>query len=128
MRITHFYKSGSKAAQYMQRDLSLRMGDIHDAYNNPSINKVRAFNSIRNEYNYNDTIVLGVPCKTLLVPKFLGKLNNKMYVRYINGTYNVCAASCHFFSTVALFEDVETEKRYIIKETHANTYMCELEN
>ena len=53
MRITHFYKLGSKAAQYMQRNLEMRMGDIYDAYNNPSSDKVRAFNSIRNGYNYN---------------------------------------------------------------------------
>lgn len=128
MRITHFYKAGSKAAHYMNRDLTLAMGDIYDAYNAPSINKVRAFNDIRNEYCFNETKILGIPCKTLLVPAFVGKLNNTMFVRYISGTYNVCSASSHFFSTVALFEDIETEKRYIIKETYANTYMCALED
>ena len=125
MRITHFYKAGSKAAHDM--NLCLALGDIYDAYNSPSINKVRAFNSIRDEYCYNDTNVLGIPCKTLLVPAFLGKLNNTMYVRYIAGTFNVCAASSNFFSTIALFEDIETNKRYLIKETYANTYMCEVE-
>lgn len=126
MRITQFFKATSKNAQYMHFDLEHPKGGIYEAYKNASKAKICAFESIRNEYTYNDTIILGVPCKTLIAPKSLNKLNGKMYLRYINGTLNVCGASSHFFSTVAIFEDVETEKRYIIKETHANTYMCEL--
>lgn len=126
MRITHFYKPTSKAAYYMHRDADNAIGTIYDAYMSPSRNKVLAYNDIRNNYTHNDTTVLGVPCKTVIVPPSLNKLHNTMYMRYINGTYNVCAASSHFFSTVAIFEDVETDKRYLVKETHVNTYMCEL--
>ena len=126
MRITHYYKSTSHAAQNMHYDLNNQLGDIYEAYASPSINKVRAFNAIRIDYTHNDCMLLGIECKTVIVPKSLNKLNNKAYMRYIHGSLNVSAASSHFFSTCALFEDVETGQIYIIKETHANTYMCEL--
>ena len=126
MRITHYFNESSKNAQYMHYDIDHAKGDIYDAYKMPSKTKINAFESIRNEYTYNDTMVLGVPCKTIISPKRLNKLNNKMYLRYIYGTLNIAGASSHFFSTVAIFEDVETNERYIIKETHANTYMCKL--
>lgn len=126
MIITHFYKETSKQVQYMNYDVTHVKGDIFDAYNNPSQSKIYAFNSIRDDYTHNDTSVMGIPCKTVIVPASLKKLNNKMYLRYIAGTLNVVGASSHFFSTIAVFEDVETEKRYLVKETHCNTYMCEL--
>lgn len=126
MRITHFFGATSKNAQHMRYDVEHPKGSIYVAYKQASHAKISAFEGIRHEYMYNDTIVLGVPCKTIIAPRNMHKLSDKMYIRYINGTLNVCGASSHFFSTVAIFEDVETGKRYIVKETHANTYMCEL--
>lgn len=126
MRITHFFNDTSKNAQDMHYDAEHGKGDIYDAYNKPSQSKICAYHDILNEYLYNDTSMLGVPCKSILVPHKLGKLCDTMFIRYINGTLNVAGASSHFFSTVAIFEDVETNERYIIKETHCNTYMCKL--
>ena len=127
MRITHFYGNNSMAALDMKRGIIHGYGDIYDAYVKPSSNKVRSFNDIRTNYNHNDTICLGIPCKELVVPQKLNKLNNKMYAIYINGTLTVTSVSSHFYSTCAIFEDVETNKRYIIKETYCNTYMCLLD-
>lgn len=126
MIITHYFNDTSKNAQYMRYDIEHSKGDILEAYNRPSKTKINAFESIRNEYCYNDTMILGIPCKTIKAPHKLGKLNDIMHIRYIKGSLNVAGASSHFFSTVALFEDVETNDRYIVKETHANTYMCKL--
>ena len=126
MRITHYYSHDSKSAQYMRYDALHGNGDIYDAYVRPSIAKINSFKAIRNDYLHNDAIILGIPCKTVIVPKSLKKLNNVAYLRYITGTLNVCGASSHFYTTCALFEDVEINKRYIVKETHCNTYMCEL--
>ena len=126
MRITHYFNETSKNAKSMRYDVEHGKGTIYDAYSKPSLNKVRAYHDILNEYNYNDTMMLGIPCKSILVPHKLGKLCDTMYIRYIKGTYNVTGASSHFFTTVAIFEDVETNERYIIKETHCNTYMCKL--
>lgn len=127
MRITHFYSNNSQTKASMQYDLIHGVADIYDAYIRPSDNKVRSFNDIRTNYNHNEVQCLGVPCKELIVPSSMKKLNNKMYARYINGTLVIATASCHFYTTCAIFEDVETNKRYIIKETHCNTYMCELD-
>ena len=126
MRITHYYGNNSQAAHSMRYDALHGHGDIYGAYTRPSIAKINSFKAIRNDYLFNDTSVLGIPCKTVMVPKSLNKLNNVAYMRYIAGTLNVCGASSHFYTTCALFEDVETNKRYIVKETHCNTYMCEL--
>lgn len=126
MRITQFFNDNSKNAEDMHWNIDHTKGDIYEAYNRPSKAKINAFESIRNEYTYNDTIVCGIPCKTIIAPRSIGKLCDKMYIRYIRGTLNVAGASSHFFSTVAIFEDVETGENYIIKESYANTYMCRL--
>ena len=126
MVITKFWKQGTKNADYMKREAIYNScSDIYDKYERPSYNKVRAFNALKNEYMFNDTIILGIPCKTVKVPYNMNKLNNIMYLRYL-GDIGVINASCHFFTTCATFEDVETNKKYIVKETHCNTYMCEL--
>lgn len=126
MRITQFFNDNSKNAEYMRWYITHTKGDIYEAYNRPSKAKICAFESIRNEYTYNDTVVRGIPCKTIIPPRSLHKLSDEMFIRYISGTLNIAGASSHFFSTVAVFEDVETEERYIIKETYGNTYMCRL--
>ena len=126
MRITQFFSSKSRMADSMKYDIIHGYGGIYDAYISPSLNKVRSFNNIRTSYCHNEVECLGIPCKELIVPNKLNKLNNKMYAHYINGTLNVTSKSSHFYSTCAIFEDVETNKRYIIKETYCNTYMCEL--
>ena len=126
MKVTHFYGNNSQAARGMQYDAVNSKPSLYDKYVTPSYAKIESFERIRKSYLMNDTTILGIPCKTLLVPKSLHKLNNVMYARYINGTLGVASASSHFYITTALFEDVETNKRYIIKETHCNTYMCEM--
>lgn len=126
MRITHFYGNNSQTAQAMHHELLHGVDDITCAYITPSNAKITSFAHIRADYNFNDTCVLGIPCKTVLVPKNMKKLNNIAYMRYILGTLVVGNASSHFYTTCALFVDVETNKRYIVKETHCNTYMCEL--
>ena len=126
MRITQFFSSTSKNAHYMHYDYDHAYGEIIDRYVRPSKNKIISFENIRHEYCYNDTIILGVPCKTIIAPRSLKKLSGKMYIRYIKGTLKVAGAGSQFYSTTALFEDVETGIRYIVKETYANTYMCEL--
>lgn len=126
MRVTHFYGNNSRARKCMQYELLHGYDDITSAYINPSNRKITSFAHIRTDYNFNDCLVLGIPCKTIIVPPSMHKLNNTMYARYIIGTLVVGNASSHFYTTCAIFEDVETNERYIIKETHANTYMCKL--
>lgn len=126
MKVIHFYGNNSQVAQSMRYDLMHGAPSLYDKYVTPSRAKQNSFDAIRNDYNHNDALILGIPCKTVIVPCALKKLNNVAYLRYINGTLVIASASCHFYTTCAIFEDVETNKRYIIKETHCNTYMCEL--
>lgn len=126
MRITHYYGNNSRAYDCMHYDLLHGAPSLYDKYNAPSYAKRCSFDNIRNSYLHNETQVLGIPCKEIIVPASMKKLNNKMYARYITGTLVIASASCHFYTTCAIFEDVETNKRYIVKETHCNTYMCEL--
>ena len=126
MKVTHFYGNNSQAAANMHYDLLHGSPSLYDKYGSPSYAKRCSFDNICNMYNHNEVQVLGIPCKEIIVPSTMKKLNNKMYARYINGTLLVASASCHFYTTCAIFEDVETNKRYIVKETYCNTYMCEL--
>ena len=126
MIVNKFWNDGTKNRDYMVREAIMNSHqDIYDVYKKPSYNKVRAFNALKNEYMFNDTSILGIPCKTVKVPYNMHKLNNTMYLKY-RGDIGVIRASCHFFTTCASFEDVETGDMYIIKETHCNTYMCKL--
>lgn len=126
MKVTHYYGCNSQAAATMRYDLMHGAPSLYDKYVTPSCAKVCSFNAIRANYNHNETQMLGIPCKEVVVPSSMKKLNNKMYARYISGTLVVASATCHVYTTCAIFEDVETNKRYIIKETHCNTYMCDL--
>ena len=126
MKVTHFYGNNSQAAATMHYDLLHGAPSLYDKYERPSRAKIESFDKIRKDYMMDNTIVLGIPCKVVYVPKSLNKLNNVACMRYIYGTLVVASASSHFYTTCAIFEDVETNKRYIVKETHCNTYMCEL--
>lgn len=123
MRITIYVNDGTKLCGSIRHDYMYAYGDIHSRYTRPSTAKEHSFNSIRSDYLHNDTTKYGTPCKTVFVPAKMKKPNNTMYLRYINGTMQVAGASCHQYSTTALFEDVETGERYIVKETVCNTYM-----
>ena len=114
MRITHFFRIGSKNAMYMRSDYDHAHGTIYTRYVRPSEAKIRAWENIKSAYI----------------------LDNGVHQIYFNGAlhtlqYNydlrVAGTSSNFFSTIASFEDIDTGKTYLIKETHANTYMCELE-
>ena len=84
---------------------------IHNAYSNPSIAKINAYNAIEKDY---------MKGRHFITVK--GKQLELQY-RY---DLRVTGASSHFFSTIASFTDVNTGKIYLVKETHCNTYMCEL--
>lgn len=123
MRISIFVNDGTKLCASIRWDYMHAHGDIHSRYSKPSYAMERSFDNIRFEYLHNDSSKYGTECKTVFVPAKMKKPNNTMYLRYINGTLQVAGASCHHYSTTALFEDVETGERYIIKETVSNTYM-----
>lgn len=123
MRITVYANEETKLCASIRRDYMHAHGDIHTRYSRPSYAKEITFDTIRSDYLYNDTDTFGTPCKTVLVPAKMKKPNNTMHLRYIPGTLQVAGASCHHYSTTALFEDVETGERYIVKETVSNTYM-----
>ena len=126
MVVNRFFKNETKNADYMKWEAHHNCGDtIYDKYVHPSLNKIRAYNALKNEYSFNDTSILGIQCKTVKVPHNMHKLNDTMYLKY-RDDIGVISASCHFFTTCATFEDVESGKIYIVKETHNNTYMCEL--
>ena len=114
MKITHFFSNNSKNANDMRYDFEhyVVTRSIYSAYNNnPSQSKVSAYNAIQDDYKkgrHNVTVK--------------GKQLELQY-RY---DLRVTAASSHFFSTIASFIDINTGKIYLVKETHCNTYMCEL--
>ncbi len=115
MRITHVFKETSKNADFMRYDFEHynMMRSIYSAYSNPSSAKISAYNELVNDYNSNQ-----------------GKHNVLVKGKEIHLQYRydirVCGASSHFFSTIASFTDLDTGDVYLIKETHANTYMCKL--
>ena len=121
MVVTHVFKESSKQAATIKRDAIMHNhADIYDVYITPSRNKVNAFNALKNEYMYNDTTVLGIPCKTVRFP------NNVIHYLKYRGDISVVAHSSHFFTTVATFDDIENNCIYVIKETHCNTYAVKL--
>lgn len=121
MVVTHVFKETSKQAQYIKHDAIMYSHiDIYDAYATPSRNKVNAFNALKNEYMFNDTTVLGIPCKTVRMP------NNVIKYLVYKGDISVVAHSSHFFTTIATFDDVETGDIWAIKETHCNTYAVKM--
>lgn len=115
MRITHVFKKTSKNADYMRYDFNhYKVGrNIDNAYIRPSYAKRQAYFAIINDYETNNglhAIQVGRNFKSL----------------QYNYDIRVCGASSHFFSTIASFTDTETGEIYLIKETHANTYVCQL--
>lgn len=115
MRITQVFGTNSRNANAMRYDFEHYniMRSIYSAYNNPSYAKISAYNRLVNDYSDNQG-------KHTITVK--GKELNLQYRHDIR----VCGASSHFFSTIASFTDLDTGVIYLIKETHANTYMCEL--
>lgn len=113
MKITQFFGNDSKNAQYMRYDYEHAHGSIYTRYNNPSDAKIRAWLNISDDYNSNNCIhevmIKGI----------------KYNLEY-NHDLKMVGASSHFFSTIASFIDVETGEVFLVKETHANTYMCRL--
>ena len=121
MVVTHVFKTDSSNGQAMIHDAIISSHrDIYDLYERPSCNKVNAFESLKNEYMFNDTTILGIPCKTVRFPHNVIK-----YLTY-NGDISCVNGSSHFFTTIATFKDVETNEFYAIKETHANTYAVKI--
>lgn len=113
MKITQFFGKDSKNAQYMRYDFEHAHGTIYSRYERPSQNKIRAWVDIVDAYNTDNGI------HTIVIK---GTNHNLQY----NGDIKIVGASSHFFSTIASFEDLDDHTIYLIKETHANTYMCEL--
>lgn len=121
MVVTHLFKTSSNNGQSMIHDaITNKHMDIYDLYERPSRNKVIAFNSLKDEYMFNDTSILGIPCKTVRFP------NNVIKYLTYNGDISCVNGSSHFFTTIATFKDVETDDLYAIKETHANTYAVKI--
>lgn len=116
MRITHIFKVTSNQSLNMRKEFKYYpVGrDIYSAYNNPSGAKVNAYNSILDSYEGDDRI-----------HDFY--MNNKFIGRFkYNGNLRVTGSSSHFFSTIATFTNLDTDEIVLVKETHANTYMCKL--
>ena len=113
MHITQFFGTDSKSAHYMRYDLQHAHGTIFSRYERPSQAKIRSYMNISNEYQSNagchEVIIKGVK-----------------HILHYNDDLKIANAGCQFYSTVATFTDYDDNKTYIIKETHANTYMCEL--
>lgn len=113
VKITQFYKVTSQAAQSMHYDYNYRRGTVYSRYERPSQAKIQAWNDIIDEYNRNGGYIEVM---------FRGQLHHWEY----NHDCAVVGASSHFFSTIASFTDVDTGIKYLVKETHANTYACQL--
>lgn len=113
IRVTQFFKATSNTAQGMHYDLDHAHGTIYSRYGRPSQQKIRAWENIIQEYCSN-----GGLCEVML----RGQLHHWEY----NHDCAIVGASSHFFSTCATFTDLDTNIKYIVKETHANTYACQL--
>lgn len=113
IRVTQLFGNNSKNAQYMHYDYEHAHGTIWSRYERPSQNKVDAWNDIVSLYNSN----IGVHSV---------KIKGVEHTLQYNYDVKMVGASSHFFSTIASFEDLDDGKTYLIKETHCNTYMCEL--
>ena len=110
---------GTKAHKYLMYDWKHAHGGIYDRYVKPSQYKVSSFEDIIRLYNcyYDELNYLAY-----FEPK-----TKKMYTLvYEKGTIKIAGASSHFYSTVALFRDLQSGKHFIVKETHVNTYIGEL--
>lgn len=115
MRITKMFGNKSKNAEYMRYEYNhYHVGrTIDNAYVNASDAKRRAYFDIKYDYQTNNglhAVQVGRHFKSL----------------QYNYDLRVCGASSHFFSTIASFTDTETGVVYLVKETHCNTYICEL--
>ena len=113
MRITQFFGATSNNAKYMRYDFDHAHGTVYSRYERPSQAKIRSWDDIVDGYRANN----GVHTVTIK-----GVAHTLQY----NDDVRVAGASSHFYSTIASFEDLDTHVIYLIKETHANTYMCEL--
>lgn len=113
IRTTQFFSNNSKNAQYMRYDYEHAHGTIWSRYERPSQNKINAWDDIQSLYN-SDLGVHEVIIK--------GKKHHLQYQYDLK----IVGASSHFFSTIASFEDIDDGVIYLIKETHCNTYICEL--
>ena len=113
MKITQFFGKNSRNAQYMRYDYEHAHGSIFDRYNSPSTAKVNTYFEIIDIYESNNG-VQGIFIK--------GKPDYFEYQHDIK----IAGASSHFYSTIASFKRLSDGKLFLIKETHANTYMCEL--
>ncbi len=113
MRITQFFGNNSRNANNMRYDFEHYdvTRSIYSAYNSPSQSKVLAYNAIQDDYKKGRHIVT---------------VKGKQFELQYRYDLRVTGASSHFFSTIASFTDVNTGVIYLVKETHANTYMCEL--
>lgn len=121
MVVTHVFTTSSKVGRSIIHDvITHTCKDIYDLYVRPSSNKVNAYYALVNDYTFNDTTILGIPCKTVRFPHNVIK-----YLTY-NHDISCVAGSSHFFTTLATFKDVETGDLYAIKETHANTYAVKI--
>lgn len=90
-------KKGTKLYNAIMWDyMNLNKGDIFEAYNRPSPAKIRSYKDIENR-----------------------ALNTAGY----NYDLKVVACSSHFYSTI--YSYIENGKKYIVKDTYANTYVIE---
>ena len=113
MRITQLFSATSKNAQYMHYELEHAHGTIFSRYTRPSQSKIQSWNDIHNKYISD----CGVHEFTIKGVK---------HILHYNGDLKIANAGCQFYSTIATFTDYDNNKKYIVKETYANTYMCEL--
>ena len=113
MRITQFFGTNSKNAQYMRYDYQHAHGSVYSRYSRPSQAKIRSWDDIVDGYRANEGV------HTVMIK---GVEHTLQY----NHDVRVVGASSHFYRTIASFEDIDTGVIYLVKETHCNTYMCEL--
>ena len=97
----------------MRSDYDHAHGTIYTRYARPSEAKIRAWHDIESAYNFDNGVHQIF---------FNGALHTMQYQYDLR----IVGVSSNFFSTIASFEDIDTGKMYLIKETHCNTYMCEL--
>lgn len=113
MNITQFFSKDSKNAGYMRYDYHHAHGTIYSRYTRPSQAKIQAWVNIVDAYNLDGGVHHCV-------------IKGKEHIIQYLGDVKMANAGCQFFSTIASFKDFDDDTIYLIKETHANTYMCEL--